>query len=166
MHAIEVALGSIEPMLSEITTQANDDGITLEKYTIDHVCYRVATSERYYEIKEELVKHGTCIGEYVINGRPIATILLHTLFKYWAFEIECIELPAPKPGKIYEEGWEHAECAVGLNLMEFMKLHSEISFITDGLHKSINPEIERKYDHFTLKFHEHTLRYVVEILQA
>ena len=102
----------------------------------------------------------------MINSRPIATILLKEPLKYESFSIECVELPAPKSGSPYSEGWEHAECAVGMTLEDFMALHPSILFKTDSLQKEINPEVAKKYGIYTLKFHEHTLRYVVEVLEV
>ncbi len=47
-----------------------------------------------------------------------------------------------------------------------MSKYPNIAFDVADINKSINPEVERKYGAYTLKFHEHTLRYVVEVLQA
>ena len=93
-------------------------------------------------------------------------MLLNEPILHGEFQIECVELPAPKPGKHYAEGWEHAECAVGMSLAAFMAKHPELEFETSSLHKEINPEIERAYVGAKLKFHEHPLRYVVQVLEA
>lgn len=166
MHPIEKILGPIDPMLSELFNSAKNDWINLQPYLIDHVCYRVATLDRYHELKWLISEYGVCIGEHVINGRPIATFLLHEPLRYDSFEIECIELPAPKTGKNYVEWWEHAECSVQMTPIKFMEMYPWIVFGTDSINKTINPEIERRYMNYVLKFHEHTLRYVVEVLEV
>ncbi len=113
-HPIELLLGPIEPFLAGVIAGAKVDGINLESYVIDHVCYRTNSIEEYAELRRMLDCYGKCIGEYIISGRPIATFLLDTPIEYKNFKIECLELPAPKNGKQYEEKWEHAECSVGM----------------------------------------------------
>lgn len=166
MHPIELILGPIQPIMSSLLAGAKIDTIPLSKYTIDHLCYRVSTIERYNEVKSILTSYGESLSVEVINGRPIATILLHTPLEYGEFKIECLELPSPKAGTNYLEGWEHAECAVWIPPREFLKIYTDITFDTDGLNRAINPDIRRVYGKYALKFHEHTLRYVVEVLQT
>lgn len=166
MHHIERILGPVEPMLQEISAWAHLDGIDISSHIIDHVCYRIASIERYEELKKILDSMGRCIGEYMIAGRPIATILLNEPIRYENFKIECIELPAPKTESPYSEWWEHAECALGITPHNFANQYPLINFDTRAVNKDINPDVSRKYGEYTVKFHEHTLRYVVEVLQA
>ncbi len=45
----------------------------------------------------------------MIAGRLISILHLHEPYTFGDREIACVELPAPKAGSPYKEGWEHAE---------------------------------------------------------
>ena len=82
-------------------------------FEMDHVCYRVETNASYDAKRAALLSLGVLLTETNIGGRPIAMIQLHEPIRHAGFEVACVELPAPKPGRHYAEGLEHAELVVG-----------------------------------------------------
>ncbi|MFN9959326.1 MAG: VOC family protein, partial [bacterium] len=69
---------------------------------------------------------GELLAESPIGGRPIATFRLHEPLTYGARTIPLVELPAPKPGSPYTEGWEHLEMVAPLPLNELLLEHPHL----------------------------------------
>lgn len=132
----------------------------------DHICYRVQTDERYRELREELRRQYTLLGETDVNGRPIATFQLDTPISTGGWRISYLELPAPKPGSEYTEGLEHVEFVVlGGDLARFETAHPHLadSFSRKGMDKPINPELGLKGAGISVKFHKLPLGEVVRL---
>ena len=135
------------------------------QYYLDHICYRVETIDRYKELKEALLDHTQLLNETIINGRPIASYRLKEPFHYKNRVIDCLELPSPKPGSFYPEGYEHVEFVIQDSFEDFMKRFPQATFTTKGLQKKINADISIKFEeNLAVKFHHHPLRYVIEHL--
>lgn len=165
MFQITQFLGPIDSFLDRIFASLEADGIDVASYELDHVCYRVETDERYEQLKSELSTVGEILSEVMIAGRMIATIHLHDPIVSRGRAISCLELPAPKPGSPYSEGFEHAEFAVG-DLDAFIRNYPGVAFDLSTLHKPVNRDVSRKYDGVSVKFHEYPLEYVVKYLQG
>src|SRR5688572_24624553 len=95
--------------LKELFARLESTGLDLRFWSIDHLCYRTASLERYEVLKRELLPVAEQLAEAEVNGRPIAVFKLKTPLRWERFLIDLIELPAPKPGKPKAEGFEHAE---------------------------------------------------------
>jgi predicted metalloenzyme YecM len=106
----------------------------------DHICYRVETIERYDEMKNFFEQDGVIAAETMVSGRMISIIQLNNPLKYRGFEIQCIELPAPKEGRHFNEGWEHAEFVVK-DLDKFISDHNGLDFNKKSMNRDINPEL-------------------------
>mgnify|MGYP000877984588 CR=1 FL=1 len=133
----------------------------------DHVCYRVATQQRYEELRTALQAEGVLESDTIIAGRPISTFRLFTPYTYKGRSIEALELPAPKPGTAYPEGWEHAEFVVPGTLQNFMSQHPAQAFDVRALNKPLNPEIGlRLTPAYQAKFHTKTLLDVIKLEKA
>lgn len=132
---------------------------------IDHICYRVETNERYQEMLGRCSEIGRLLGESEINGRLIATFEFYQYVSVAGWTVPYLELPAPKEGSEYSEGLEHAELVVVGSLEYFINRHTDLTFKTAGMGKSINPELGLKKDGLSVKFHEQQLGAVVRIEQ-
>lgn len=139
------------------------DGLVTDGWPLDHLCYRVATTERYVAMKELLSRSGICLSEHVIGGRPIATYRLAAPFTFQGRAIDVVELPAPKAGSIYAEGWEHAEFVVDGEPLDLAKKHPELAWDMSGAGKATNADVRLCYDGFSAKFHRRPL---VEVIQG
>ena len=157
-------LGRPNEFLTNIFRRLEESGIDVSHYELDHICYRVETWERYLELTQVLATKGKLLAETMIGGRPIATFLLEKPFVYKDRIINCLELPSPKDGSPYKEGFEHVEFVIDLPFEEFMEKFPAINFKTKGMEKAVNPDISIKFPEGAVKFHHHTLEYVIKYL--
>ena len=159
-------LGAIAPFYEALMSALKKDGIDPNHYICDHFCYRVETLERYRILKNELGQIGQMISEKEIGGRPIATFLLKEPLTIGNHLVECIELPAPKKGISYKEGFEHLELVINESFETFIARYPHIEFEMKGANKPVNPEIRVKYGTLSVKFHHYPLSYVIQNLDG
>ncbi len=133
---------------------------------LDHLCYRVESIERYDALRSELNKTAILLGESSIGGRPIATYRLRVPFLFDARRIDVVELPAPKPGSPYPEGFEHAEFVVAEGLFAFTEKYPDLPWDLSGSTKPSNAEVRLHFDGFSVKFHRQPLAEVIELEQG
>lgn len=148
-------------LLHRLFVALRGDGIDVRAFELDHVCYRVADMGRYEALRSMLAQHGTLLSEHVIGGRPIATFRLNEPFLFEGRSIEVIELPAPKHGSDYAEGFEHAEFVVDQEPLAFAKHYPTLRWELSGASKAINADVRLNYDGFSVKFHERKLEEVI-----
>jgi predicted metalloenzyme YecM/ferredoxin len=116
---------------------------------IDHACYRVETLETYEIYKKAFAGFATLLTEAAVNGRPIATYKLAEPVRLTDdIAIPLIELPAPKPGKAYAEGFEHLEAVTAKPLKVFLQTNPGIS-------------AEHQFPSGLVKFHEQSLEDII-----
>jgi predicted metalloenzyme YecM len=145
------------PFLAMVLARLEKLGIDVAELQADHLCYRVETAERYHGMQSKLACLGVLLGENIIGGRPIATYRLHEAVRVQGQVVDVVELPAPKPGSPYPEGFEHAEFVVAGELEDLMRKHSGLDWDTDGLHKAHNPELRLHLGAASAKFHRTAL---------
>ncbi|PIN74587.1 hypothetical protein COV18_06870 [Candidatus Woesearchaeota archaeon CG10_big_fil_rev_8_21_14_0_10_37_12] len=169
MTSIDQILGNPISFLERVFAALDQDGIDVADYECDHICYRVETNERYQELKAALGQIGKLLIENEINGRLISTFKLNEPIRFRDHKIWCVELPSPKSGKSYKEGYEHVEFAIGENPVVFRERYPALEFDESGLHKELdgkqytgNPDVARKYDGLVVKFHERTIEEVIK----
>ena len=131
---------------------------------MDHICYRVDSFNRYLQLKNDLSSLGEVLSEKEINGRPITVIKLRDAILYQDRIIKLIELPAPKLKSEYQEAYEHVEFVIDKSFDAFMTEYSYLEFETKGMKKKTNPDIKIKYNNLSIKFHHHSLEYVIRYL--
>lgn len=165
MHPIEKKTGNIIPFLRRVFASLKKDNIDVSQYELDHICYRVNSIDKYEIFKQKLSKYGLLLTEAIINGRAISTYKLNEPIIFENRKIWCIELPSPKKGTPYQEGYEHVEFVIDLKFDKFMALYPKIKFDTREITKSINPDVTMNYEGFSIKFHHNTLEYVIKYLQ-
>lgn len=147
--------------LQKLIDAVEGDGIPTSALVLDHVCYRVETMARYATWKDHLSKNGRLLGEPLIGGRPIATFKLNEPFIFQGRAIDVVELPAPKEGSSYAEGYEHAEFVVGMDPKMFAQRAPRLRWDVSGANKPVNADVRLSYDGFSVKFHERSLEAVI-----
>lgn len=147
--------------LQHLFAALHADGFDVEGMELDHLCYRVATVERYATFKDLFAQHGTLLAESLIAGRPIATYRLHQGFRFRERIIDVVELPSPKPGSTYPEGYEHAEFVVEEDLLIFTQRYPTLAWDLDDLDKPTNADVRLRYPGFSVKFHRQRLSDVI-----
>lgn len=134
-------------------------------YILDHICYRVGTQDRYRELKKTLLKSNELLTETMINGRPIATFRLAEPLVYKNRRIDLLELPSPKKGSAYSEGYEHIEFAIGENPAHLLARYPDLNWDKKGLGKVVNNDLRLNLgDGMNVKFHQYPLDYVIKYL--
>ena len=171
-HPVEAIIGAVEPFLGTVLSSMKERGIDISGKEIDHVCFRCTTIEEYLAVCKDIIDGnlGTVMIESMIGGRPITTIKLFDPINYKEYDIACIEIPCPKPGK---SGLEHCEIVIGeandspLNnrarLEGFMAMYPSISdFDTKAIDKDINADVCLPVSGgYSVKFH---LRPLYEVI--
>jgi len=152
------------PFLQKLFAETQNVNADFSNLVIDHLCYRVETEKRYLELKEKLSKHGKLLTEKPIGGRPIATFKLEEPFVFQDQKIYLVELPAPKKGRFYAEGWEHFEMVITTDFENFMQQYPHLDFDTRAMTKKVNPEVRLTFSSGSVKFHHYPLDYVIEYL--
>lgn len=147
--------------LRKLFAAVEGGGIITAPLVLDHVCYRVESVERYTEWMHHLSKNGSLLGEHLIGRRPIATFKLKAPFIFQGRAVEVIELPSPKEGRPYVEGWEHAEFVVGEDPRVFAKRYPSLNWDVSGADKPVNADVRLSYEGFSVKFHERSLEEVI-----
>lgn len=160
-HLRAVQLPDPSPFLTRLLKTLANDGLVTDGWPLDHLCYRVETTARYAAMKELLSKNGRCLGEHTIGGRPIATFKLHTPFTFQGRRIDLVELPAPKNGSPYPEGWEHAEFVVDEEPKAFAARLPQLNWDLSGAEKQRNADVRLNYAGFSVKFHRQALEEVI-----
>jgi len=163
MNSINSILANPQPFLDNLFKDLKDTQIDVEKFELDHICYRVETLERYNELKKLMLEISSLLSETLISDRPISTFKLFEPISYLDRDIWLIEIPAPKEGAFYIEGFEHAEFVIDQQIEHFMTLYPNIEFNTKSITKPLNPEVGVKMEKSNVKFHELSLEMVCEI---
>jgi predicted metalloenzyme YecM len=172
MKSMKEQLKEIPNFVSRLITGLQKVGIDVDELYMDHLCYRVETTQEYKLRYEELQIIATLLTEELIGGRPIATFKLHKGIHIALSNriVECIELPMPKPSTFYCSGWEHAEFVLNESesLQDFAKRHPTIDWDYSGLDKSCNQDIRVELDSnsstkMNVKFHKLSLEKVIEL---
>lgn len=147
--------------LDKLFTLMEKAGMNVDKYYLDHICYRVGSESEYQEKRAELNLHGEMLIESMVNGRLIATYKLHSPILYRGRKIDVLELPAPKPGHSYASGLEHVEFVAEESLQSIVDTYSSCSFETQGINKDINADITLRLGEYCIRFHNQTLEDVI-----
>lgn len=129
---------------------------------LDHLCYRVGTTERYALLRNKLCDEGELLAETIIGGRPIAAFRLHAPIIHGTRAIHLVELPAPKPGSPYTEGWEHAEFVVDEDLLSFTQRYPQLIWDITDLGKPMNADVRLRLGDISVKFHRMALDVVIQ----
>jgi predicted metalloenzyme YecM len=146
-----------------LTEQLEKNHITLKpNWVIDHICYRVATEDKYNELKDFFLEENTLLVESIVSGRLIASFKLSRPINILGQNVSVLELPAPKAGKDTPEGYEHIEVVCTETFDELINLFSHLKLDKKGMSKNINPELEIELDTCSIKFHHQTLESVIE----
>ena len=149
------------PFLVRLLAAVEHDLPEVAHWPLDHLCYRVDSAQRYAAINEALAEYGVLLAESTIGGRPIASYRLHQPLRFKGRSIHVIEVPAPKPGSAYPEGWEHAEFVADVPLATLVEAHPQLPWELDDLYKPVNPDLRLRYAGFSVKFHERSLEALI-----
>nr|BFD61083.1 hypothetical protein CKG001_31900 [Bdellovibrio sp. CKG001] len=153
-----------QTFLEQIFAMLVAQKVVLEKHWhIDHLCYRAASLQSYENFKKSFASFADLLIESDVNGRPIATYKLRKSVHFEGWSIDVVELPAPKPGKVTIEGFEHLEVVSDLTFSELKERYPHCEFNESGLNKDFNQELEINLGALAIKFHPLSLESVVRL---
>jgi len=165
-HELKEILGSPDTFLDDLLDQVTAQGIGVNGLYMDHICYRVATIEEYDKLRNSLLDIGKLLSNKSIGGRPISVIELTDAYRYNDRIISIIELPSPKKDSPYLSGYEHVEFVIKESLESFIERYPQIEFDQKGMKKDLNRDIRLSLNRCAVKFHEQSLKEVIEIENA
>ncbi len=109
----EQLLADLPVFLTSLTALMETLSVDLTAYQADHIALRVNSWSVAEALHQAWLEYGEEWSNNEINGRPIVIIGLHQPLQFGQWQIEAIELPYPKSGKVYaKEGWEHVEWVI------------------------------------------------------
>ena len=155
-------IGDYEQFVANINWGLYELGIeTTDLVMMDHLCYRVETERRYHELRRQIGRTATLLGETEVSGRLIAVFDFPEPLEVGGWRIPSLELPQPKQRSPYHEGLEHAEFVTVGSLDWFQGKYEHLPFTHNGMNKKLNPEIGLRHAGISVKFHEQPLGAVV-----
>lgn len=131
------------------------------EWELDHLCYRTESLRQYEELKTKFLNFSDLLVESDVNGRPISSFELHKPILYRNWQIQIVELPAPKASKPTKEGFEHFEIVIDISFESFMRENQKLRYNFGGMNKSENPELEIELSSGNFKLHHQTLKSVI-----
>jgi predicted metalloenzyme YecM len=149
--------------LNDLFSKLDDIGLEVDKYELDHICYRVESLEQYKIKKVELGFLGELLIESMVNGRLISTFKLNEPIAYNNRKIYLVELPAPKPAHSYKSGLEHVEFVTKEPLQKIVDRYPQYSFQVFGIHKKINADITLVLGEYCIRFHNQSLEEIIKL---
>lgn len=156
-------IGDPVVFLDDLFSKIDDIELNVDRYELDHICYRVESVDLYKTKKEELSHHGELLVESMVNGRLISTFKLFDPIVYKKRKIYLIELPSPKSSHSYSNGLEHVEFVTKEPLQKIMERYPQYSFEAFGIHKKINADITLKLGDYCIRFHNQSLEDVIKL---
>ncbi len=154
------------PFLQKLFAELANCSVDVSSLELDHLCYRVEDLGRYMELRGQLDEEGILLAESTIGGRLIATYRLNNPIRFEERSIDVLELPAPKPGSPYPEGFEHAEFVVHEELLAFTERHPQLDWDLSALAKPVNADVRLRFGDISVKFHRQSLAEVIETERA
>jgi uncharacterized protein len=156
-------LGDVNAFLDRVFARLEQNGIDVSAYEMDHICYRTDSRKLYDQKVLEMCRVGEFVAESFVNGRPIAIFKLLQPYTYKGRTFHLVEIPAPKQGRPFPAGLEHAEFVIDIPLNELVSRHPSLKFNHAGLAKSFNAEVELAFGDCAVKFHQMSLQNIIEL---
>ncbi|MGO5000660.1 VOC family protein [Oceanisphaera sp. W20_SRM_FM3] len=161
MLSLDETIGNLDFFLAELEQGMLDHGLALRLGPMDHICYRAASNQEYLDLQERLAPFGPLLIEGMIGGRPISTFKLNHSIPSAFGPIPCLELAAPKAGKLHTLGLEHGEIVVP-SLTQLLSDYPWVPFNRTGLTHSA-PELTLSMGTYQIKFHSQSLADTIAI---
>ncbi|MDX2165037.1 MAG: VOC family protein [Gammaproteobacteria bacterium] len=125
--AIEQLIGDYQTFFSDLLHRQKKIGIDISGMPMSHLLYRTSTLPEYEILRDQLKSFSRAFVETQFNGRAVSVFVLKDALKLEDnFEVDVIELPAPRPAHMYPSGLESIGVVVGKSLPEFIKKYSKV----------------------------------------
>ena len=163
-HPIADIIGDYPAFVAQQRDRLATRGIDITSYPMSHLAFRVPEWDQYIHVRTRLERHAVASVENVWNGRPIAMIIPEEPMRVLDDKVvPLIELIPPVHQRVYKMGMEHVGFVVGEDAAEFSRTHREV-LTGQQFQSSTNEPYYILFEDFThVKFHQRSLREVVEL---
>jgi uncharacterized protein len=150
--------------LNQLYSEFNSSFLTFPKHWhIDHICYRTSTLEQYVILKKAFLDFSDLVIESPVNGRNISTFALKKPLIFNEHYIYNVELPEPKSGSHYQDGFEHIEMVCDKPLDSLTTLYPKLNWKPLPNTKHYNSELRCDFKTGSIKFHNQSLASVIHL---
>ncbi len=157
-------IGDYETFVEQQRGRLVTRGIDVTPYPLSHLAFRVPEWDEYLHVRTRLERHAEASAENVWNGRPICMIVPGEPMPVLGDKaVPLIELIPPVHQRVYKMGMEHVGFVVGDDAEEFSRTHREV-LTGQQFQSATNEPYYILFEDFThVKFHQLSLRQVVEM---
>jgi predicted metalloenzyme YecM len=134
-----------------------------DHWDIDHLCYRTSTVEFYQLACQRLRSFAQLLSESQVNGRTISAFKLQTPFVAQGFVVDVVEVPSPKPGAHFSNGFEHLEIVADIPLAKIRQNLKEARLPYSDSGKLLNNELKVKFPSGNVKYHLLSLESLIRL---
>ena len=155
-------LDNYKNFLDKLLTDIEVKGIYVSKYNLDHFGYQCSSNEDYDKLRLELESVAKFISENIVGGRRVGIFKLNKPLEYKDWNIQAVELVAPKEGQESPSALEHSEFVIDTDFDSFLKKYPNLNWDTSKVNQPTFPMVTLKLSgHTQVKFH---LQPVLEIV--
>lgn len=160
---IASVIGNYKEFTKSLIDKAKAAGIEITDYSIDHICYRVATIGEYQNMKVALKSLSVELATTIHNGREFSIFKLKQPLTVQGVNIPLVELPSPAKSQSYTTGLEHIEVVIDAGFHEFCTKNRE-KLVLDENMNTVNSTARITFeDGATVKFHAISLDKAVHL---
>ena len=107
--------------MSIIELKLKDIGISINSYSIDHVCFRVDNQKDFRLYTNKFKSLSKVYSMKILHDRKFYIFVLKIPLKYKGIEIPYIELSEPGGSDNYSLGFQHIEFHSNVNIKDLIK---------------------------------------------
>lgn len=160
---INMIFDNYKEFLDKLLQDIEVKGIDVSKYNLDHFGYQCSSNEDYDKLKIEVGKTAKLISEYVVGGRRVGIFKFSTPLEYKNWDIQAVEIVAPKEGQECPSALEHAEFVIDTDFDTFVKKYPNLDWDMTAVNQPTFPMVKLRLSDITqVKFHLQPLLEIVE----
>ena len=147
-------LDNYKDFLDKLITYIEKKGIDISKYNLDHFGYQCSSNEDYDKLKPEFEKVAKLVSENIVGGRRVGIFKFNYPYKYKDWNIQAVELVAPKEGQECPSALEHAEFVIDTDFDTLVKKYPNLDWDITAVNQPTFPMVKLKLSDYTqVKFH-------------
>lgn len=157
----------IEPLDAFLETAyagAAAQGIDLDTFQLDHLCWRCPTAESYLSAFRAADEGGFIhLETSPVSGRPVSIFCFpDEVYRRKQRPVQLLEITAPKPEQTFKEGYEHLAFVYQDSLRHFVAQYGNLDWDTARIDCDRNPFVATTLGDLTLEFHMLDLQTVLQ----
>ena len=147
-------LENLSSFLDKLFAKLSDLGIDISGYVMDHVGYQCSSDADYDKLKTSFSEVGELLDENIVGGRRVALFKLRESVPYKQYQINAVELIAPKEGQVCPSALEHVEFVISEQFDTFVARYPTLQWDTSAVNQPMFPMVKLPLgDGLQVKFH-------------